>query len=223
MHLPTHPLWFWLIAGSPLLVWLTMWAVARFKEVSLVSLLPWLKAGLLVFFPISLALDAANHYRVLRLVCGAACYTCWLALLWIDGRRKFETLRAPTAKWYTLGTSARFSIPRNVRIVVRDVNTVAPWYVEKLGLRKQRLNCEQASSVATYRFKSDGNPIILTAKPGFQQGKAPVFFTKKIGKMKRVLAARGIESGPIEHDRQGTAYFELHDPEGNVIEFVEER
>lgn len=40
--------------------------------------------------------------------------------------------------------------------------------------------------------------------------------------MKEVLAERGVDSGPIERDRQGARYFEIHDPEGNLIEVVEE-
>jgi hypothetical protein len=48
-------------------------------------------------------------------------------------------------------------------------------------------------------------------------------FSKKIGKMKNVLGARGVDVGTIKQDRQGIRYFQIHDPEGNVIEVVEER
>jgi hypothetical protein len=47
-------------------------------------------------------------------------------------------------------------------------------------------------------------------------------FSKRIDRIKDVLAAHGIEVGTIEHDRQGIRYFQIHDPEGNVIEVVEE-
>jgi hypothetical protein len=35
--------------------------------------------------------------------------------------------------------------------------------------------------------------------------------------------ARGVQVGNVEQDRQGTHYFQVRDPEGNVIEVVEER
>jgi hypothetical protein len=38
-----------------------------------------------------------------------------------------------------------------------------------------------------------------------------------------VMAARGVDVGAIEQDRQGSHYFQIHDPEGNAIEVVEER
>jgi hypothetical protein len=36
------------------------------------------------------------------------------------------------------------------------------------------------------------------------------------------MPTRGVNVGAIEKDRQGTQYFEIHDPEGNSIEVVEE-
>jgi predicted enzyme related to lactoylglutathione lyase len=40
--------------------------------------------------------------------------------------------------------------------------------------------------------------------------------------MRDVLAARGVNVGTIERDRQGTRYFEIRDPEGNEIEVVDD-
>jgi predicted enzyme related to lactoylglutathione lyase len=37
------------------------------------------------------------------------------------------------------------------------------------------------------------------------------------------MAARGVNVGIIERDRQGIRYFQIHDPEGNEIEVVEDR
>jgi hypothetical protein len=37
------------------------------------------------------------------------------------------------------------------------------------------------------------------------------------------MSARGVDVGIIEKDRQGIRYFQIHDPEGNAIEVVEER
>jgi predicted enzyme related to lactoylglutathione lyase len=56
----------------------------------------------------------------------------------------------------------------------------------------------------------------------FRTGRTPIFFTKKIGKMRDVMTARGVAVGSIERDRQGIQYFQIHDPEGNEIEVVQE-
>ena len=73
----------------------------------------------------------------------------------------------------------------------------------------------------TYKFREGGKSITLTTKTEGTD-KALILFAKSIRKMKEVLSARGIAVGAIEQDRQGTRYFEIHDPEGNAIEVVEE-
>ena len=146
-----------------------------------------------------------------------------LLLSWIKGRYVFETLPAPGAKWYLPWKSAAFSIPNNLRIQVQDINSVSPWYVEKLGLRKLTENPYGELGIATYRFKPDGKSVVLTTQEGFRTNKTPILFAKKISRVKDVLAARGISPGVTKQDRQGIRYFEIHDPEGNVIEVVEDR
>jgi predicted enzyme related to lactoylglutathione lyase len=205
----------------PALSLLLLWAVARFRQVSLKPLKPWVKRSLLLVAPIYVFVGLLDDHKTLRLVCYAAFYSIWGAGIFIERRYKFETLRTPGARWYAPAKSAGFSIPTTVRIVVHNVDSVSPWYVEKLGLRKLAEN-PWGEAVATYQFKEDGNSVILATKKGFGTDKTPIFFTRKIDKMKRVLTARGVSAGPIECDRQGTRYFEIHDPEGNMIEVVEE-
>ena len=107
-------------------------------------------------------------------------------------------------------------------MIVRDIDSVAPWYVDKLGLRKADKSPAQPADLATYKFKEDGKSITLTTKMSYGTDKTLILFTKRIGRMRGILSARGIVPGPIEQDRQGTRYFEMHDPEGNLIEVVEE-
>src|ERR1700682_1698319 len=113
MHLPPHPVWFWLILVSPFFIWLTLWIVARNPKVSLTPLRPWLVAGYIVFLMPYLLLDLipTGGYKALRLVLGLAFWTCWGMFLWIQRRNMFETLRSPNAKWYSRWRSAEFSIP----------------------------------------------------------------------------------------------------------------
>jgi predicted enzyme related to lactoylglutathione lyase len=141
---------------------------------------------------------------------------------WIKRRYMFETLRGPGAKWYLPWSGAEFSVPTNTRILVQNIDSVTPWYAEKLGLRKVAENPRGEADIATLRFKADGNSIVLTTRRDFRTGGTPILFTRRIDKMRDVMAERGVNVGTIERDRQGIRYFEMHDPEGNEIEVVEE-
>jgi predicted enzyme related to lactoylglutathione lyase len=222
VHLPTHPVWFWLVDLAPVLLLLVLWVVANTTKVPLKPLVRWLWAGYFLLSGSFLLIEAMDGHKTLRLVIGAASWTCWALALWIAGRSRLETLRAPGASWYFPGNAVTFSVPAGARILVRNIDSVSPWYIEKLGMYKSTENNFGDSGGAAFRFKEDGNPVVLTTRGGFGTGKTPMLFTKKIGKMRDVLAARGIDAGTIERDRQGTRYFEIRDPEGNEIEVVEE-
>lgn len=224
MHLLAHPVWLWLIALAPLLTLPILWVAANTLNVSLKPLTPWLWGGYILFIVPYLLfdLDLTGKHKVLRLVTGASAWACWVAAFWIKRRYMFETLRAPDAKWYLPWGDAEFSISSSTRIVVRDIDSVAPWYAEKLGLRKLSENPRGETGIATFRFKEDGNSVVLTTHGDFRTGKTPILFTKKIDKMREVMSARGVSVGMIEQDRQGTRYFQVRDPEGNEIEVVQE-
>jgi len=167
-------------------------------------------------------LESVDGYKALHLISQAAFFTCWTLLTWIQRRYLFETLGMPGGRWYFPWRAAQFSIPAETRILVRHIDSVLPWYVGRLGLHKLTFDPAEPG-IATLRFKEDGNSVVLTTQSGFQVGKTPILFTKKIGRMREVLTARGVDIGAIEQDRQGIRYFQIHDPEGNEIEVVEER
>jgi catechol 2,3-dioxygenase-like lactoylglutathione lyase family enzyme len=222
MRLPPHPLWFWLILGSPSVIWLVLWIAVQYKQVSLRPLTSWLKAGFFLFLPAFIVLEEMEGHKALRLAVGAIFYTCWTLQLWIERRYMFETIRGPAAKWYVPWTTARFTLPKNARIRVRDIDSLSHWYTDKLGLQKAAENPWGEHDGTTYKFKEGGKSITLTTKASYGTDKTLILFTKTIDRMKGVLSARGIEGGPIERDRQRTRYFEIRDPEGNAIEVVEE-
>lgn len=224
MHLPLHPVWFWPILLSPFPVWFSLWIVAQNSKVSLKPLRPWLMAGTILLFVPWVVIEATGGNKAMRLVVQSAFYTCFCLQAWLQRRYMFDRLRSPNAKWYSRWKSAEFSVPASsLRILVRDIDSVSPWYIEKLGLRKLADSPAAEPSAAVFRFKPDGRSVILTTRSGFQTGKTPILFTKKIGRMKDVMSARGVDVGAIEQDRQGIHYFQIHDPEGNAIEVVEER
>ncbi len=181
-----------------------------------------MKAIAFILLPASLLLQAMDNHKHLRLVCEATAYSALAGLALID-RRKFESLRNPNASWFLPWAYARFTVPTNVRIVVREVNSLSPWYTEKLGLRKLIDPPRGDEAGAEFKFTTDGNSFVLTTKQGLLPPKTPILFTKRIGRMRDALAARGVYAESIRQDRQGIRYFNIHDPEGNVIEIVEDR
>lgn len=159
------------------------------------------------------------------LVVEAMLYTSLIGLLWMGIQKRtlfVNTLRGPGTRWYLPWRAAWFSMPEDAHILVRDIDSVTPWYVDKLGFCKAGHIRSRGYEVANYKFKEGGKSVILTTRMTYGTGKTLMLFTKRIGRMKEVLSARGINVGPIQQDRQGTRYFEIHDPEGNAIEVVEE-
>ncbi len=220
--MPAHPVWFWLTLAAPFFSWPIVWVAVNRLNLSLKPLTPWLWAGVALSSIPYFLLDAMGNHKGLGLVFGSIFYTCLLMQGLIQRKYMFETLRTPGAKWYWPWRVAQFSIPTDTRILVRHIDSVLPWYVGKLGLRKLAFDRGEPG-IATLRFKEDGNSVVLTTRDGFRTGKTPILFTKKIGKVRDVMAKRGVNPGIIEQDRQGIRYFQIHDPEGNEIEVVEER
>jgi predicted enzyme related to lactoylglutathione lyase len=223
VHLPFHPVWFWFVLAAPWVTPLLMWIAANRLEISLKPLAPWLAAAYVVFWALFTALFLLDDHKAARIVLFAAAYSSQGMWLVIKRHYTFETLRAPGTKWYFPWRAAGFSVPDRTHIRVRNIQAVSPWYVEKLGLRKLTESEFGESDAASFGFKQDGNSVVLTTRGGFRTGKTPILFTKKIGKMRNVMMARGVEVGDIQYDRQGIRYFDIRDPEGNEIEVVEER
>ncbi len=222
MHLPTHPLWFWLLACAPLFAPLIVWVAANTLNISFKRFLPWLWVAYALFLVPYFVFALATTHKILRLVLGAVGYSCWGMAIWIQRHYLFETLRRADGKWYFPWQAASFSIPFSTSILVRDIDFVSPWYMQKLGLRKSSKRDLRESNAVTLLFKEDGRSVVLTTSSGPGAGNRLILFTKKIARMREIMTARGIGVGDMERDRQGTQYFQIHDPEGNEIEVVQE-
>jgi catechol 2,3-dioxygenase-like lactoylglutathione lyase family enzyme len=226
VHLAPHPVWFRFVLLFPFVLPFLLWVTINTLSISIKPLIPRLKiAYLLSFIPYIFvaALDGHGNRRGWRLVAFSCFYTCWSVLMWAQRHSMSESLQRPGDQWFFPWKAASFSIPTDTRILVRSIDDVAPWYTEKLGLRRVAENPIKESDAATFRFKVDGNPIVLTTRSDFRTDKTPILFTRKIGKMRDVMMARGVHVKHIQRDRQGIQYFEIRDPEGNEIEVVEER
>jgi hypothetical protein len=223
VHFTTHPVWFWLILLTPLLIPLLLWVTVNTLDISIKPLTRWVKISYFFLFVPFALISLLDDHKTLRLIVKSCFYVSWMSFLWLQRHSMFESLLPPGAKWYFPWKAAPFSIQTGTRILVKNIDAVSPWYTEKLGLWKLSENPVKESDAATFKFKRDGNPIVLTTRGDFRTGKTPILFTKRIGKMRNVMMARGVNVGSIERDRQGIQYFEIRDPEGNEIEVVQER
>jgi predicted enzyme related to lactoylglutathione lyase len=222
VHLPSHPVWFWLLLGAPWILSLLMWIAASTLKISLKPLKRWLLWAYILFWIPSSIVSLMDGHKTLRVALYAAGFSCWGMAIVIQRYYLFERLTAPGTKWYFPWKVAGFSVPNETRIQVKSIDAVSPWYIEKLGLRKLNESDYGEPDVATFRFKQDGNSFVLTTRGGFHSDKTPILFTRRIGRMRKVMAARGVAVGDIQLDRQGIRYFDIRDPEGNEIEIVQE-
>jgi predicted enzyme related to lactoylglutathione lyase len=221
VNIPHHAVSFWLILLSPWAGLVALWIVVNTAKRSFKPWIPWLFGAygtfLLCYFLLG-PLD--GQHKTARLIFGTGMWTLYTAAAWLKRRYQFEIMDPPRGRWYFPWTRAEFSVPDNTYILVRNLETVAPWYADKLGVRKTAEQHDPAS--VNFRFKEDGKSVVLTTTTGFRTGKTPIFFTRKIERMRRIMLERGINVPAIERDRQGISYFSIHDPEGNEIEIVQE-
>jgi catechol 2,3-dioxygenase-like lactoylglutathione lyase family enzyme len=105
---------------------------------------------------------------------------------------------------------------------VRDLAAAASWYKERLALREVNVEMDDGEGCIALGFSNEEYIIALgpTGRPTDEL--RPLLYTSNIKKAREFLKSRGAGPSEIEKDAQGTAYFEIHDPEGNVIEICEE-
>ena len=202
-----------LIAISAL-VFLCCYSLINYYDVSLKPIRRSLWAGFML-----LVLLSAIGGRFLRVhsnlqATEAGLYlTIALLLVWSARPLSLETMVEGRLK-------ARFWIPAGTRVNVQNLESVAPWYQEKLGFRF-RSSPHPQSDLVSLRVTKDSNPIVLARPNWLRYPSYPMLFTGDLEKMREILALRGINVGPIAPDRQGTRTFEVRDPEDNVIDVVE--
>lgn len=223
MQSPEHQFLRWIVASIPLIALLGLWALGQKMSLRRAAVCFWV--GYPILFVASVFTDPWLNppgNRTAHLVCDAAFWTCFVAAFWTSSWYSFEWLRPPSSKWYLPWKSARLSMPaQGVRIRVRDVDSVLPWYKETFGIREVGSSPSRPGE-AFLRLKVGGNPLILNTRDEVDSRRIPMLFTKKILKLRDVLLARGVSVGAIEQEGPRVRYFDIHDPEGNVIEFVEE-
>lgn len=124
---------------------------------------------------------------------------------------------------YTPLVMALFSPAGTNYIAVADTAAAISWYKDKLGLHKINLELDEGVAMG---FSKDQCALVLGPPvppiDGPPSGETSMLYTSNVKKARELLSARGVYVGAIQQDRQGTHCFEMHDPEGNVIEICEE-
>jgi catechol 2,3-dioxygenase-like lactoylglutathione lyase family enzyme len=106
-------------------------------------------------------------------------------------------------------------------IGVRDVAAAAAWYIEKLGLRKIKVEMDEGEGCVALGFSKDEYALTL-GPPGKPTDELNVLlYSSNVKKAREFLSSRGVSVSEIQQDRQRTHYFEMRDVEGNVIEICE--
>jgi hypothetical protein len=185
LSLPHHPVWFWLIGLSPWMALIALRIAVNTVKKSFQPWISWLVWAYGIFLVGYFFLEVSDGHKVARLVFGSGMWTFYDAAIWLTRRYRFEIMDAPRGRWYLPWTRAEFSVSNDTHILVRNLESVAPWYAGKLGLRKaaERESYDPAS--VKFKFKEDGKSVVLTTRGGFQTGKTPIFFTKKIERMRK--------------------------------------
>jgi catechol 2,3-dioxygenase-like lactoylglutathione lyase family enzyme len=107
-------------------------------------------------------------------------------------------------------------------IGVADIAGATAWYIQKLGLRKVDVELDDGVDCIALGFEKNECAVCL-GPPGRSTGElTPMLYSSNLKKAREFLASRGVNVTNIQQDRQGTHYFEMRDPEGNVIEITEE-
>jgi len=113
----------------------------------------------------------------------------------------------------------------HVRIYVSDMQKSRAFYSDILGLPPVGYRCAGTSySCFSISWGPRQQHIEL------EQGPSPApkdwlaeiaFQTDSVSQMRGLLLAHGVAAGPISKDAYGMQHFELRDPEGNPISFIE--
>jgi catechol 2,3-dioxygenase-like lactoylglutathione lyase family enzyme len=213
MHLPSGPALMILLA--PLVLWAVLFVLAEYGHVTLKPLKPWLVAACWVLYGAAVLgffLDGPWQS-----VFFAAYWAAGLLLAWLKRRYLFESNRKPTQSLASV-----MAVPQPTYVAVRDVAAASSWYAEKFGLRKLAATEQARPDGIALQFDERTHPVILIPKDPKVSGPVPVFFTRQVGKVRDRLSAKGVSTGPVQQDRQGTSFFELLDGEGNTLEVSEQ-
>ena len=111
----------------------------------------------------------------------------------------------------------------HVRLYVTDVDKSRQFYSKNIGLPDHpELGCENAPYACSAIDPEQQIEFQLAPSPAPQNWVAEIgYATDDIEQMRRYVLAHKIAATPTTTDANGARHFELHDPEGNSVAFVQ--
>lgn len=119
----------------------------------------------------------------------------------------------------------------SIALCCSNVAACKQWWIDSFDCKQAKVpaewDCVLPSDVALTLPGHDVPAILLNdwaevRKAGYEASKdRPIIFCSKLKKAHDYLRGRGVAAGPIQHGG-GTEFFEVCDPEGNVIEVCRE-
>jgi catechol 2,3-dioxygenase-like lactoylglutathione lyase family enzyme len=113
----------------------------------------------------------------------------------------------------------------HVRIYVTNIEKSREFYGDIIGLPSASNRCADASRscfAVSWGPRQQHVELEQAPSPAPTDWLAEVAFaTNSVAAMRRYLLAHGVKAGAISKDANGAQHFELRDPEGNPIAFVE--
>jgi len=111
-----------------------------------------------------------------------------------------------------------------------NIDAAKRWWIEVFECKQVELPTDWDDTLPSdvaLQLTGDDEPTILLCdqrevqKAGFERANDhPLMFAGRLKKAHEHLASKGVAPGPIQIS--GKRFFEIHDPEGNVVEICEE-
>ena len=117
-------------------------------------------------------------------------------------------------------------IESGANITVRNPGECKPWYqstfdAREFSVKDLGLDPDEQQGCIFLGWSKEG--LLICLMPGDPSKETVASITcANLGKASDYLARKGVTVSPIQQDRAGTKFFEIHDCEGNTIEFHEE-
>ncbi len=119
----------------------------------------------------------------------------------------------------------------SISLCYSNIAAAKTWWIRSFGCKEEEVptewDCTLPSDVAL-RLPGHDLPTILLSdlaevvNAGYERSNnRPILFCSKLAKAQEQLNRAGVVAGPIQHGG-GTEYFEVHDPEDNIIEVCRE-
>jgi hypothetical protein len=118
---------------------------------------------------------------------------------------------------------AIFSTEEGIVLSYSNVGAAKQWWINTFDCKQRPVPADwddiRPSDVALELPGGNGTILLCDRADGEQEGPSHPMLdcSRSLHKAKEYLLSRGVQSGPIQDDGS-TQYFEIRDPEGNVIE-----